>query len=411
MIKTALRNLLAHKLRLFTTGLAVMLGVAFIAGTLVLADTDAMVRAEASFEDPNGFGDLRGRLDASLVDEVADVEGVAVASGDVWGFAQVVDKEGEPVGNPGHGPPTFGVNWPESELNTWTLVEGSAPRGERDVVLDKGVADDAGYTVGDRATVLVRGAPLDVTVTGIARIGGADSPGGATFTMFTTEAAQRYVGEAGKFESISIAADEGVSQRELVDRLEAVVPDGVEAVTGATVTEESQDALREGLSFFNTFMLVFALVALLVGGFIIFNTFFITVAQRTRENALLRAIGASRRQVLGAVLLEALGIGLVASALGLAAGIPLAAGLKALLAAFGFSIPAGGVVLATSSAVIAFSAGVIVTLVAALSPSRKAAKVPPVAAMREVAVGSTGYGSRQRIYVGVAVLAFGVVAM
>ena len=427
MIKTALRNLLAHKLRLFTTGLAVMLGVAFIAGTLVLtdtitktfddlftdalADTDAMVRAEASFEDPNGFGDLRGRLDASLVDEVADVEGVAVASGDVWGFAQVVDKDGDPVGNPGAGPPTFGTNWPESELNPWTLVKGGPPQGERDVVLDKGVANDAGYSVGDRATVLVRGAPLDVTVTGIARIGGADSPGGATFTMFTTEAAQRYVGEVGKFDSISIAADEGVSQRELVDRLEAVVPDGVEAVTGATVTDESQDAMREGLSFFNTFMLVFALVALLVGGFIIFNTFFITVAQRTRENALLRAIGASRRQVLGAVLLEALGIGLVASALGLVAGIPLAAGLKALLAGFGFPIPAGGVVLATSSAVIAFSAGVIVTLAAALSPSRKAAKVPPVAAMRDVAVGSTGYGSRQRIYVGVAVLAFGVVAV
>lgn len=428
MLKTALRNLLAHRVRLFTTGLAVALGVAFIAGTLVLtdtvtktfddlftdalADTDAMVRAEASFEDPNGFGDLRGRIDASLLDEVADVDGVAVASGDVWGFAQVVDTEGEPVGNPGAGPPTVGANWPEKEeLNTWTLVEGSPPRGDRDVVLDKGVADDAGYTVGDRATVLVQGAPLDVTVTGIARIGGADSPGGATFTMFTTDAAQRYVGEVGKFDSISIAGDEGVSQRELVDRLDAVLPDGLEAVTGGTVTQENQDAMREGLSFFNTFMLVFALVALLVGGFIIFNTFFITVAQRTRENALLRAIGASRRQVLGAVLLEALGIGLVASAIGLVAGIPLAAGLKALLAAFGFPIPASGVVLATSSAVIAFSAGVIVTVVAAVSPSRKAAKVPPVAAMRDVAVGSTGYGSKQRIFVGLAILGLGAAAL
>jgi putative ABC transport system permease protein len=166
----------------------------------------------------------------------------------------------------------------------------------------------------------VRGAPLDVTVTGIARIGGADSPGGATFTMFTTEAAQRYVGEVGKFDSISIAADKGVSQQELVERLEKVLPKGVEAVTGATVTEENQDAMREGLSFFNTFMLVFALVAVLVGGFIIFNTFSITVAQRTRENALLRAIGASRRQVLANVLLEALGVGLVASVLGLVRG-------------------------------------------------------------------------------------------
>ena len=428
MWKTALRNLLAHRVRLFTTGLAVALGVAFIAGTLVLgdtltktyddlfadalADTDAVVRSDASIEDPNGFGEFRGRIDASLVDEVAGVDGVAVASGDVWGFAQVVDQDGEPVGTPGAGPPTFGVNWPESEeLNTWTLVEGTPPRGDRDVVFDKGVADKAGYEVGDRATVLVQGAPLEVTVTGIARIGGADSPGGATFTMFTTDAAQRYVGEAGKFDSISIAADDGVSQQELVDRLDAVLPDGIEAVTGATLTRENQNAMREGLSFFNWFMRIFAIVALVVGGFIIFNTFFITVTQRTRENALLRAIGATRRQVLGAVLIEALGIGIIASALGLVAGIPLAAGLKALLGAFGFDIPAGGIVLATSSAVIAFSAGVIVTLAAALSPSRKAAKVPPVAAMRDVAVGSTGYGSKQRIFVGLGILALGVATL
>src|ERR687898_703196 len=266
MVRTALRNLLGHKIRLFTTGLAVMLGVAFMAGTLVLTDTigktfddlftdayagtDAMVRAEASFEDPNGFGDLRGRLDDGLLDEVAAVDGVAY---------------------------------------------------------------DAGVTVGDEVTVLVQGAPIEATVSGIARVGGSDSPGGSTFAMFTTEAAQELVGEPGKFDSISIAAEDGVSQQEVVARVQGVVPDGIEVVTGEAVTEESQDALREGLSFFNTFLLVFAIVALLVGGFIIFNTFFITVAQRTRENALLRAIGATRRQVLAAVLLEALGIGLVAS--------------------------------------------------------------------------------------------------
>lgn len=427
MLLTALRNLLAHKLRLLTTGVAVMLGVAFMAGTLVFTDTitrtfddlfadvyagtDAMVRAEASFEDPSGFGDMRGRIDAGLLDEVAQVEGVAEVSPDVFGFAQVVDRDGEPIGNPGAGPPTVGANWPAGELNTWTLVAGGPPRSDTDVVLDAGVADEAGVGVGDPVTVLVRGTPLEATVVGVARIGAADSPGGSTFAMFTTEAAQRWVGEPGRYDSISLAAEEGVSQQELVDRLTAVLPDGVEAVTGDTVTAESQDALREGLSFFNTFMLVFAVVALLVGGFIIFNTFFITVAQRTRENALLRAIGATRRQVLAAVLIEALGIGLVASALGLAAGIPLAAGLKGLLAAFGFDIPTGGVVVLASSATLAFLSGVVVTVVAAVSPSRKAAKVPPVAAMRDVAVGSTGYGSRQRIYVGAAILALGLAAL
>src|SRR5829696_8587338 len=401
MLRTAVRNLLGHKIRLFTTGLAVMLGVAFMAGTLVLTDTigktfddlftdayagtDAIVRAEASFEDPSGFGDLRGRLDDGLLDQVAAVDGVAFAAGDVSGFAQVTDQEGEPIGNPGAGPPTVGTNWSEGPTNTWKLVEGDAPSGDRDVVLDAGVADDAGVTVGDEVTVLVQGAPIEATVSGIARVGGADSPGGSTFAMFTTEAAQELVGEPGKFDSISIA--------------------------GEAVTEESQDALRDGLSFFNTFLLVFAIVALLMGGFIIFNTFFITVAQRTRENALLRAIGATRRQVLAAVLIEALGIGIVASLLGLVAGIPLAAGLKALLAGFGFDLPAGGVVLAASSALIAFSAGMIVTVVAAVSPSRKAAKVPPVAAMRDVAVGSTGYGSWQRIVVGFVVLGLGLAAV
>ena len=427
MLLTAIRNLLAHKLRLLTTGLAVMIGVAFMAGTLVLTDTiqktfddlftdafentDALVRAEASFDDPNGFGELRGRIDASLLDEVEDVDGVALAAGDVWGFAQAVDRDGDPIGNPGAGAPTFGTNWTASELNTWTIVEGDPPRGDDQVVFDKGTAEDGDFGVGDQATVLVQGAPLEVTISGIARIGGADSPGGASFTMFTTEAAQRYVGEVGKFDSISIAAEDGVSQDEVVERIAPSLPDGIEVVTGATVTEENQDALREGLSFFNTFMLVFAVVALLVGGFIIFNTFFITVAQRTRENALLRAIGATRRQVLAAVLIEALAIGLIASALGLVAGIPLAAGLKALLAGFGFEIPAGGIVLATGSAVLAFSAGVIVTVLAAVSPSRKAGKVPPVAAMRDVAVGSTGYGSRQRIIVGVLILVLGAAAL
>jgi putative ABC transport system permease protein len=427
MVRTALRNLLAHRVRLFTTGLAVMLGVAFIAGTLVLTDTvtntfdhlfadafsgtDAMVRAEASFDDPNGFGEVRGRVDASLLDEVAGIDGVRVASGDVWGFAQVVDRDGEPIGNPGAGAPTIGTNWPEGDLNTWTLTEGDPPRGDHDVVLDKGVADKAGYAVGDRATVLVQGAPLDVTVTGIARIGGADSPGGATFAMFTTRAAQLHVGEVDRFDSISVAAEDGVSQQELVGRIAPALPAGVEVVTGTTVTAENQDAMRQGLSFFNTFMLVFAVVALLVGGFIIFNTFFITVAQRTRETALLRAIGATRRQVLASILIEALGIGLVASAVGLAAGIPLAAGLKALLEGFGFDIPAGSIVLATSSAVVAFSSGVIVSVVAAVSPSRRAARVPPVAALRDVAVSGSGYGSRQRIVAGSAVLTLGAAAL
>ena len=424
MFKTALRNLLAHRFRLLATGLAIMLGVAFMAGTLVLtdtlgrtldtmfanayADTDAVVRSEAAFEDPVSGWEMRGRIDAALVEQVAGVAGVAVAEGDVWGFAQLVGEDGETIGHPGMGPPTAGTNWyAANELNTWDLAEGRGPFTRDEVVLDKRSADLGGYSVGEQATILARGAPIKATVVGIATIGGADSPGGASFMMFTTAAAQEYVGEPGKFDSISAAGEPGISQEELARRIRTALPGGIEVMTGAALTRENQDAMQQALSFFNTFMLVFAVIALLVGGFMIFNTFFITVAQRTRENALLRAMGASRRQVLAAVLLEAVGVGLVASLVGLAAGVVIAGGLKALLDALGFSLPMGGVVFTAGTALVSFGAGMAVTLVAAMSPARKAGRVPPVAALRDLETSSSAYGSKQRIVVGVAVLAAG----
>jgi putative ABC transport system permease protein len=219
------------------------------------------------------------------------------------------------------------------------------------------------------------------------------------------------VGEVDKVDSVSLAAEEGVSEEQLVERVRAVLPDGVEAVTGDTVTEENQDAIAEGLGVFNTFMLMFAIVALLVGGFMIFNTFFITVAQRTRQHALLRAVGASKRQVLASILGEALAIGVVASLVGLVGGVAVAAGLKALLGAFGFDVPAGGVVLEPGTIVVSFVAGVLITVVAAVSPARKAGKVPPIAAMRDIETSSSGYGSKERIVVGLIVLAGGVAGL
>lgn len=182
-------------------------------------------------------------------------------------------------------------------------------------------------------------------------------------------------------------------------------------MTGAAVTKEGQDQVRKAMTFFNTFLLVFALVALLVGGFMIFNTFSITVAQRTRENGLLRALGASRRQVLSSVLIEALAVGVVTSLIGLGAGVVVAAGLKALLAGVGIDIPTGGVVFTTRTAVIALVAGIGITVLAAFSPARKAARVPPVAAMQEAAAGSTGYGSKERVFVGAGLLAVGVATL
>jgi putative ABC transport system permease protein len=426
VLRTTFKSLAAHKFRLFATSLAVMLGVAFMAGTLVLTDTiqktfdelfsdiyddtDAVVRAEGAF-DSAGI-EQRGRLDASLLDTVSDVDGVDVAQPDIRGYAQLVDKDGDAVGDPETGPPTLGGNWIDSEeLNGFDISDGNPPSADDEVVIDKKSSDDTGYRVGDTAQVLTKGGPQDVTIAGIAQFGDADSPGGASFVLFTLDAAQRLIAEPDKFDSILVIADDGISPTEIVQRIAPALPTGTEAVTGSEVTQESQDEIKQGLSFFNTFMFVFAAIALLVGGFIIFNTFFITVAQRTRENALLRALGAKKRQILVSVLVEALAVGLIASVVGIGLGILVAAGLKTLLTAFGFELPGGGIVLTATTVIISLVAGVGVTLVAAISPARRAGRVPPVAAMREVAVGSTGYGSRQRIVVGCGLLVLGGAAL
>jgi putative ABC transport system permease protein len=424
MWKVSLRNLIGHKMRLVTTGLAVVIGVAFLSGTLVLKDTmkrtfddifasayqntDALVRAKGEFDDPSGFGVARGRIDASLLDVVAKTQGVAAAQGDVYGYAQLVDKTGEPVGQPQNGPPTVGENWFENdELNPWKIIAGRPPAADDEMVIDSNSAEVTGYKVGDTAKVLVMGPPQTLRIAGIAKFGEAGSTGGATWVLFTPAAAERFVGQPGKYDAIAVVGRDGVSQGDLVRRLRTVLPDGTEAVSGATITKENQDAVQQGMSVFNTFMLAFAFVALFVGFFIVFNTFFITVAQRTRENALLRAIGASKPQVLVSVITEAIAVGIVASILGVVAGVGVAAGLKALLVALGFDLPVTGLVFTSTTALWGMVAGLVVTVLASISPARKAGKVPPVAAMHELSATSTGYGSKERIFVGAFILLLG----
>jgi putative ABC transport system permease protein len=428
MLRAALKGLSAHKLRLLTTALAVTLGVALMSGTLVLTDTmtrtfnnlftdvykgtDAVVRAQAAFEGPQGAGIQRGRVDASLIPSIQQVKGVASAEGSIWGYARLTGKDGKALGNPENGAPTLGTSWPiNSDLNPFVLVDGMPPRADDEIVIDRKSAKDGDLSVGDTTTVLVLGPPQRMRISGIAKFGSADSPGGASVAIFTQAAAERLVAEPGKFDGISVVAEPGVSQTELAKRISATLPRGLEAVTGAKITSESQDQIAKMLGFINTFLLVFAVVALLVGAFMMFNTFAITVAQRTRENGLLRALGASRRQVLGSVLLEAVAVGLLASFVGLFAGVGVAIGLKSLMAAIGMDIPSESVVIQGDSMLIAFGVGVLVTVLAAISPARKAGKVAPIAAMQLGVVGSTGYGSKQRIYVGFAVLACGVLAL
>jgi putative ABC transport system permease protein len=428
MFATALANLWAHKFRLFATALSITLGVAFMAGTLVLTatihqtfdnlfanvyrGTDAVVRAHAAFDGPQGAGAQRGRVDAALIPLLRKIDGVADAEGGVSGYARLVGKNGKAIGDPASGAPALGINWSENNaLNQFRLVDGTAPRTDDEVVIDRKSALDGHLAVGDATTVLVQGPPRHVRISGVARFGDADSPGGASVVAFRTSVAQRLVAAPGRYDSINLVAAPGVSQGELVHRVSAALPAGTEAVTGAALTAETQSAINKSLSFFSTFLLIFAVVAVLVGGFMMFNTFSITVAQRTRENGLLRALGASKRQILTSVLVEAFAVGLFASVVGIGAGIAVALGLKRLLLAVGIDVPAQGLVVSPSTVVISLVVGVAVTVMSALSPSREAAKVPPIAAMQLGMAGTTGYGSKHRIFVGTAVLALGVATL
>jgi len=424
VLRVAIKGILARKLRLAFTALAVVIGVAFMTGTLVLTDTinrtfddlfatvykgtDAVVRATGQFDAPQGMGAQRGRVPAWLLAKVERVPGAAEAEGDVLGYARIVARDGRPLGNPAYGAPTLGGSWSTvARLNPFTLVAGRPPQGLHEMVIDRKSARDGHLQTGDVTTVLTEAPPQKMRITGIVRFGSTDSPGGATVALFTLPVAQRLVAQPGMFDTISVVADKGVPQDVLASHIAKVLPAGYEAATGAQVVKETQSDVRKAMSFFTTFMVAFAVIALVVGGFIIFNTFSMTVAQRAREHAL----GASNRQVLGSVLLEAAAVGLVASAVGLGLGVGVAIGLKGLLAALGLAVPAGGVAFLPRAAAVSLLAGVGITVVPACSPARKASKVPPVAAMRDIVTGSSGYGSKERVAVGTVITCAGTSAL
>ncbi len=431
MWNVTMKRLLTKKVRVLMTGLAVMLGVAFVSGTLVLTDTisrtfdnlftdiyqhtDAAVREKAVFGGNNASTAGRGRLPASVVGSVKRAPGVAAADGTITGIAQIVDKKNKPVGDPAKGAPVLGFNWlPDAQLRTLRLVEGKGPESAGEIVMDKKSADDTGYKIGAKVPVLLKTGRQSFTLTGIAKFGNANSPLGASIVAFTTSEAERVLGEPGKLDTIDVAAKPGVSQQQLVRNIRQVIrgEDGgkLEVLTGKELTRESQTSFQQGLKFFNYFLLVFGLVALLVGGFIIFNTFSILVTQRAREMALLRAIGAGARQVLSSVLFEAVVVGLIASLLGVVGGVVLALGLKALLGVLNFDIPAGGIVLKPRTVAVGFAVGLGFTVVAAVAPAIKASRVPPVAAMRDISIDTSGRSLR-RTAIGSIVTALGILAL
>ena len=430
MFRATIKSLLARKLRLLLSALAIVLGVSFVSGAFVLTDSlgrtfdDLFTTVSRSLavevrgtvqsdlgsdEDGPSGGNTRRNVPASALETIRKVDGVAEVQPSLFGAAVVVGTDGKPVTN--NGAPNIGANWVDSTLLTQQrIVEGNPPRAPDEIVLDPAYAERTGHRVGDTVTVLTTTGQDRFRVAGIMRYAdGKASLGGETYVMFTTGTAQRVLDVPGQYTDIQVAARDGVSQAELRDRVAAALPAGTEAITGQQFADEQASDIKQGLGFFNTFLLVFAGVALFVGAFIIFNTFSILIAQRTRELALMRALGASRRQVTRSVLFESVLVGFVASAVGLVAGIGVALGLKALFNAIGAELPSGPTLVLPRTVIAAFAVGILVTAAAALIPARRAAKIAPVAAMRDAETADRPL-TRQTIG-GALMLALGAVGM
>ena len=398
MLRTTLKGTLAHKSRLVLTFVSIMLGVAFVSGTFVFTDT-IQARFDALFADVYAGVDASVRAEqpefgaevttapaaipSSLVDDVRAVDGVDLAEGYVQGFGQIIDANGEPVG--GQGAPTYVYSWiDESALNPFRIAEGNgrAPTASGELVVDAATAKAASLSLGDTVDLQFASGTEAFTLVGIASFGDSDNLAGATISVVTLPDAQRALGVPNQVTFIDVAAAEGTEATTLVDRLAAIVPSGAEVVSGDTLMAEAIGGFTQGLSFVSIALLAFALVAVLVGSFIIYNTFRIIVVQRTRELALLRAVGASARQVVGVVLIEALAVALAASAVGVAAGLGFAQLLKVGMEAAGFGPPEGPLTVEPRTIVVGMLVGVVVTLLSALVPALRAARVAPVAAMQ-----------------------------
>jgi len=425
-----LRNLLARKVRLAMSALAIVLGIGFLAGVLTFSNglgstfdgiikgstPDAVVRPSGteSFEQ-FGIGNST-TLTPEVVEELAALPEVARADGTVDGLGMhLLDQDGKLIG--GHGAPTIAFNYAGTpnllDEPSLKLVSGDWPDGPTDVVLDTGAAEKAGYAVGDEVAVIApSGDSIDnvrktLTLTGTAEFNGGGTAG-ATLLIFSTQGAQQlFLDGRDAFTSAGLTAAPGVTQAQLVEAAETVLPKTYEAIEGDTVAKESQAAVGEFLDVISTFLIAFAVIAILVGGFIIANTFNILVAQRVRELALLRAIGASAAQVRRSVLVEATAMALLGSSIGIVVGLGLARALAGLFRSVGLDINSSALELTPGTLVLAYLVGLGVTLVSAYLPARRASRIAPVAAMREEAA-TPGEGSlRRRGLIGGAVALLG----
>ncbi|MFF4400813.1 ABC transporter permease [Streptomyces sp. NPDC001480] len=397
MFRTALRNVFAHKARLLMTVLAVMLGVAFVSGTLVFTNTisdayqkssakgfdqvDVAVTAEGQADKGNTVGKTP-ELTQELLNRSTKVTGAASATGVVTGFTAIADKNGKLIGG---GWQSEGGNYWGTKDARYPLVSGHAPSGKGEVLIDSRTAERAGYKVGDKVRISVDGPVLTPVISGVFTTDDGNVAAGGSLALFDTATAQKLFGKPGTYDEIDVKAKPGTSQTALKHALDEALPkDRTETTTGATLAADQADAIASSMSGLKQGLLVFAGIALFVGTFIIANTFTMLVAQRTKELALLRAVGASRRQVTRSVLIEAFVVGTVAGLTGLAAGIGIGAGLRSLMGSLGATVPDGPLVITPGTVAAALAVGIVITMLAAWLPGRRAAKIPPVAAMSAV---------------------------
>jgi len=429
MFKVTWHNLVARKLRLALSAFAIVLGVAFVAGSFIFTDAlgrafDGIVKGTTADVEvlPEGagqadsFGTDARTIPAPLVEELRQLsEAEKVVGTDQVQGVFVISKEGELIG--GNGPPGLAFNYNEMTAITGdpilTVADGELPSTRDQVALDVDTATKAGYDIGDEVTLVTPGDPptMKAELTGLVRFGSEGGLVGATLTIFDDQVIKDLFFE-GKdvYTNISLTAAEGVSQVQLRDAVKEVLPQGLEALTGDDFAADQQEIIGTILGFINTFLLVFAAVALIVGTFLIINTFSILVAQRSRELALLRAMGASKKQVNRAVLTEALVVSLVGSTVGLGMGYLLAIGLRALFGFIGLDLGAADMPVELRTVLLSYAVGVIVTLVAAYLPARRASRIAPVQAMRDdVALPETSL--RRRFLVGAVMVAVGVALM
>ena len=425
MLTLTISSLRANKSRFVLTATAVFLGVAFMAGTFVLTDTikhaydslsanvyrgtDAVVRSGRTTTSSDlSAMTTRGSVGASTLAAVRSTPGVRLAEAQQLGVAVVVGRDGRLLDSNKNRAAPLALGWQEAaRLNPMHLVKGHAPVAADDVVIDVTSAEKGRFGVGDRVHVVSAAGSAEYTIAGIATYGGSSSAAGAQVIAFTPATAGQVFGTPDRFSGIQVVAAPGVSQSELVSNLRATVHDpDIDIISGATAAAQDDAASGSSLGFISMFLLTFAVVALVVGSFVIYNTFSITLAQRARETAMLRAIGARRRQVLRAIRLEALVTGLVASAVGAVAGVGLAQGLRSVLTAFGVELPTGPTTVLPRAFVVSVLTGVVVTYVAAWLPARRAARVAPIAALRDAAIDSSSH-SRKRMLTGAVVTVLG----